>query len=41
MLILFDLRQQSKINIAEVIIMLRTSLQALSKVFPSVSFFKN
>lgn len=41
MLILFDLRQQSKINIAEVIIMLRTSLQALSKVFPTVSFFKN
>ena len=41
MLILFDLRQQSKINIAEVIIMMRTSLQALSKVFPSVSFFKN
>ena len=41
MLILFDLRHQSKINIAEVIIMLRTSLQALSKVFPSVSFFKN
>lgn len=41
MLILFDLRQQSKINIAEAIIMLRTSLQALAKVFPSVSFFKN
>lgn len=41
MLILFDMRQQSKINIAEVIIMLRTSLQALSKVYPTVSFFKN
>ena len=41
MLILFDLRQQSKINIAEVIIMLRTSLQALSKVYPTVGFFKN
>ena len=41
MLILFDLRQQSNLNIAEVIIMLRTSLQALSKVFPTVNFFKN
>ena len=41
MLILFDMRQQSKINIAEVIIMLRTSLQALSKVYPTVNFFKN
>ena len=41
MLILFDLRHQSKINIAEVIIMLRTSLQALAKVFPTVSFFKS
>ena len=41
MLILFDLRKNSKMNIAEVIIMLRTSLQALSKVYPSVSFFKN
>jgi len=41
LLILFDLRQQSRLNIAEVIIMLRTCLQALSKVFPSVGFFRN
>lgn len=41
MLILFDMRKKSAINIAEVIIMLRTSMQALSKVFPSVGFFKN
>lgn len=27
-------------NVVEVIIMLRTSLQSLAKVFPTVSFFK-
>ena len=41
MLLLFDLRNTNKMNISEVIIMLKTSLQALSKLFPTVSFFRN
>ena len=40
MLLLFDIRKLGEVNIAEIIIMLKTALQALSRVFP-VQFFKN
>lgn len=41
LLLLFDLRKSESMNISEIIIMLRTSILSLSKVFPSVAFFKN
>ena len=41
MLLLFDLRKSNSMNISEVIIMLRTSILSLSKVFPNVQFFKS
>jgi len=41
LLLLFDLRKSESMNISEIIIMLRTSILSLSKVFPSVPFFKN
>ena len=41
LLLLFDLRKQTSMNISEVIIMLRTAMQSQSKVFPSVLFFRS
>ena len=41
LLLLFDLRKQDSMNISEIIIMLRTTIQSQSKVFPSVVFFRN
>lgn len=41
MLILFDLRDEAKVNVVEVMLMARTVLQAFSKLYPSVKFFQN
>ena len=41
LLLLFDLRKSGSMNISEVIIMLRTALLSLSKVFPSTQLFKS
>jgi hypothetical protein len=41
MLLLFDLRKSGSMNISEIIIMLRTALLSLSKVFPSTQLFKS
>ena len=41
MLILFDLREEQKMNVVEVMLMVRTILQAFSKVFPNIEFFRN
>lgn len=41
MLILFDLRDECKMNIVEVMLLARTVLQGFSKVYPSVKFFSN
>jgi hypothetical protein len=41
MLILFDLRDQAKINVVEVMMMARTVMQGFSKLYTSVKFFQN
>lgn len=41
MLVLFDLRDECKINVVEVMLMAKTVLQGFNKVFPEVNLFKN
>ena len=41
LLLLFDLRKETSMNISEVIILLKTAMQSQSKVFPTVLFFRN
>ena len=41
LLLLFDLRKSNSMNISELIIMLRTAILSLSKIFPNVQFFKS
>lgn len=41
MLILFDLRDNAKINVVEVMIMARTVMQGFAKMYPTVKFFKS
>ena len=41
MLILFDFREQCKVNVVEVMLLSRTVLQGFSKVFPNIKFFKD
>jgi len=41
MLILFDLRDQAKINVVEVMIMSRTVMQGFSKLYTNIKFFQN
>lgn len=40
-LILFDVRDSSKFNVVEVMMMARTVMQGFSKMYPNVKFFKN
>lgn len=41
MLILFDLREECKVNVVEVMLLARTVMQGFSKVYPNVKFFVN
>ena len=41
MMILFDLREENKVNVVEVMLLARTVLQGFSKVYPNVKFFQN
>ena len=41
MLVLFDLRDQAKINVVEVMMMARTVMQGFAKLYASVKFFQN
>lgn len=41
LLILFDLRDEAKVNVVEVMLMARTVLQGFAKLYPSVKFFQN
>ena len=41
LMILFDLRDECKVNVVEVMLLCRTILQGFSKVYPSVKFFQN
>jgi hypothetical protein len=41
LLLLFDLRGDSTMNISEVIIMLKTIIQSMGKVYPQANFFKD
>ena len=39
LLVLFDLRDEAKVNVVEVMLMARTVLQGFAKLYPSVKFF--
>lgn len=41
MLVLFDLRNTSKVNVVEIMIMARTVIQGFSRLYPAVKFFQN
>ena len=41
LMILFDLRDECKVNVVEVMLLCRTILQGFSKVYPGVKFFQN
>ena len=39
LLILFDLRDTSKVNVVEVMLLSRTVMQAFAKLYPNIKFF--
>ena len=41
LMILFDLRDECKVNVVEVMLLCRTVLQGFTKVYPTVKFFSN
>ena len=41
MILLFTFRDQNSLNISEIIIMAKTAMNALSRVFPSIPLFKS
>ena len=41
LLILFDMRDSGKVNVVEIMIMARTTMQGFAKMYPKISFFQN
>ena len=41
LLVLFDLRESSKMNVVEIMMMSRTVMQAFAKLYPSIKFFQD
>ena len=41
LLVLFDLRESSKMNVVEIMVMARTVMQGFAKLYPSIKFFQN
>lgn len=41
LLVLFDLRESSTMNVVEVMLLSRTIMQAFAKLYPSAKFFSN
>lgn len=41
LLILFDMRESSKANVVEIMIMARTVMQGFSRLYPTVKIFSN